>query len=155
MRRLPSRTASSTSAATTGEQKWMFQGGADPARHNQQGFQSSPAVVDGVVYVGARDAHVYALDARTGRLRFNFDARAYVFSSPALAGELAYFGSHNGRLYAVNATTGQLAWEFQTEASRQNALKLLQPDGSLNQAAFAPVFGDFHCVRPSTSRRTA
>ena len=61
-----------------------------------------------------------ALDARTGRLRFNFDAKAYMFSSPALAGDLAYAGDHNGKLYAVDAKTGKLAWEFQTEASKRD-----------------------------------
>jgi outer membrane protein assembly factor BamB len=171
--------------AETGQQRWAFQGGVDPAIHNQVGFQSSPAVVDGTVYVGSRDAHVYALDAatgrrkwdyptskswvngtpavrdgvvyvgtsdsarfmaldaRTGRLRFNFDARAYVFSSAALAGPLAYFGSHNGKLYAVDAKTGALAWTFQTEASKLDPMKVLNPDGSLDPDAFNPVFGDF------------
>jgi outer membrane protein assembly factor BamB len=84
-----------------------------------------------------------ALDAKTGRLRFNFDAKAYVFSSPALAGGLAYFGAHNGRLYAVDAKTGTLAWSFQTDASKADPLKLLQPDGALNADAFAPTFHDF------------
>jgi outer membrane protein assembly factor BamB len=171
--------------AATGQQRWMFQGGVDPAIHNQQGFQSSACVADGTAYVGSRDAHVYALDAatgrrkwdyptskswvnatpavrdglvyaatsdssrffaleaRTGRLRFNFDARAFVFSSPALAGEFAYFGSHNGHIYAVNAKTGRLAWQWQTEASRADTSNLLLPDGRLNREAFTPVFGDF------------
>ena len=171
--------------AATGQQKWAFEGGKDPAIHNQVGFQSSAAVVDGTVYVGSRDAHVYAidaatgrrkwdyptskswvngtpavrdgvvyagtsdssrfmaLDARTGRLRWNFDAKSYVFSSAALAGEIAYFGSHNGRLYAVNAKTGNLAWEFQTEASKLDPMKILDAEGRLNEASFAPVFGDF------------
>jgi len=39
----------------------------------------------------------WALDAKNGRLKFNFDAKAYVFSSAALAGDLAYVGDHNGR----------------------------------------------------------
>ena len=39
-----------------------------------------------------------ALDAGSGRLLFNFDAKAYVFSSGALAGGLIYFGAHNGRV---------------------------------------------------------
>ena len=69
--------------------------------------------------------------------------QAYVFSSAALAGGLAYFGSHNGKLYAVDVRTGAAAWEFQTEASRTDPLKVVNPDGSLDQAAFAPVFGDF------------
>ncbi len=66
-----------------------------------------------------------------------------MFSSAALAGNLAYFGDHNGRLYAVDAKTGKLAWEFRTEASRTDPLKILNPDGSFNDALYAPVFGDF------------
>src|SRR6478752_4085221 len=41
--------------AATGKEKWRFHGGEDPVVHNQVGFQSSAAIVDGVVYVGCRD----------------------------------------------------------------------------------------------------
>ena len=190
-----SRTAWSTSAAGTAtstrstprpaQQKWSFAGGQDPAIHNQVGFQSSPAVVDGTVYVGCRDAHVYALDAatgrkkwdyptskswvigtpavrdgivyvgtsdsarfmaldaKTGRLRFNFDAKAYIFSSAALAGGPRLLRQSQRQAVRRRRQDRQLAWEFQTEASKTDPLKVLNPDGSLNQAAFAPVFGDF------------
>jgi eukaryotic-like serine/threonine-protein kinase len=84
-----------------------------------------------------------ALDAKTGRLRFNFKAGAYMFSSAAVAGDLAYVGDHNGRFYAVDAKTGKLAWEFRTEASKKDPMKVLNADGTLNQEAFAPLFGDF------------
>jgi outer membrane protein assembly factor BamB len=105
---------------------------------------STPAVRDGIVYASTSDSsRFFALDAQTGRLRFNFDTKAYVFSSAALAGGLAYVGSHNGKVYAVDAKTGALAWTFQTEASRKNALAVLEADGSLRREAFAPVFGDF------------
>jgi len=44
----------------------------------------------------------------------------------------------------VDAKSGKLSWEFQTEASKQDPMKVLNADGTLNQAAvFAPVFGDF------------
>jgi outer membrane protein assembly factor BamB len=77
-------------------------------------------------------------------MRFNFDAKAYMFSSAALAGDLAYVGDHNGKLYAVDTKSGKLAWEFQTEGSKNDPLKVLNSDGSLNQEVlFAPVFGDF------------
>ncbi len=123
--------------AATGRKKWDY-----PT--SKSWVNGTPAVRDGVVYVGTSDSSRFmALDARTGRLRWNFDAKSYVFSSAALAGDLAYFGSHNGRLYAVNTKTGTLAWQFQSEASRQDPMKVLNPDGSLNQDAFAPVFGDF------------
>jgi eukaryotic-like serine/threonine-protein kinase len=123
--------------AVTGREKWDY-----PT--SKSWVVGTPAVRDGTVYVGTSDsARFMALDARTGRLRFNFDARAYMFSSAALAGNLAYVGDHNGRLYAIDTKSGRLAWEFQTEAAKTDALQILHADGSLNQEAFAPLFGDF------------
>ena len=123
--------------AITGRKKWDY-----PT--SKSWVNVSPAVRDGLVYAATSDSsRFFALDARTGRLRFNFDAKAYVFSSPALAGPLAYFGSHNGRLYAVDAKSGQLAWSFMTLGAKADPDKIVNADGSLNQDAFAPVFGDF------------
>jgi outer membrane protein assembly factor BamB len=123
--------------AATGKKKWDY-----PT--SKSWVISTPAVRDSTVYAGTSDSgRFFALDAKTGRLRFNFDAKAYSFSSPALAGGLAFVGNHNGRLYAIDAATGRLAWEFQTDASKNDPLKVLNPDGSLRQEAFAPVFGDF------------
>jgi eukaryotic-like serine/threonine-protein kinase len=123
--------------AATGRKKWDY-----PT--SKSWVIGTPAVRDGMVYVGTSDSSRFmALDAKTGRLRFDFKAGAYMFSSVALAGDLAYAGDHNGRFYAVDAKTGKLAWEFQTEASRKDAMKVLNPDGTLNQDAFAPTFGDF------------
>ena len=123
--------------AATGRKRWDY-----PT--SKSWVVGTPAVRDGMVFVGTSDSSRFmALDAKTGRLRFNFDARAYVFSSAALAGGLAYVGAHNGRLYAIDTKTGKLAWTFQTEASRKDPLKVLDADGGLNRQAFTPVFGDF------------
>jgi len=123
--------------AATGRKRWDY-----PT--NKSWVIGTPAVRDGMVYVGTSDSSRFmALDAKTGRLRFDFKAGAYVFSSAALAGDLAYVGDHNGRLYAIGAKTGKLAWAFQTEASKKDPMKILNPEGTLNQEAFAPVFGDF------------
>jgi len=123
--------------ALTGRKKWDY-----PT--SKSWVIGTPAVRDGNVYVGTSDsARFMALDAKTGQLRFNFNAGAYMFSSPALAGDLAYVGDHNGKLYAVDTKTGKLAWEFQTDASKKDPMKLLNSDGSLNQESFAPLFGDF------------
>jgi len=123
--------------AATGRKKWDY-----PT--SKSWVIGTPAVRDGTVYVGTSDsARFMALDAKTGRLRFNFDAKAYIFSSAAVAGGLVYVGSHNGKLYAISASTGKLAWEFRSDASKADPMKVLNPDGSLNQDAFVPVFGDF------------
>ena len=123
--------------ASTGRKKWDYS-------TNHSWVNGTPAVRNGVVYVGTSDSSRFmALDAKNGHLIWNFDAHAYVFSSAALAGDIAYVGAHNGKLYAVNTKTGKLAWEFQTEAAKKDPMKVLDADGSLNQEAFSPVFGDF------------
>jgi len=124
--------------AATGKKRWDY-----PT--SKSWVVGTPAVRDGMVYVGTSDSSRFmALDAKTGRLRFNFDAKAYMFSSAALAGDLAYVGDHNGRVYAIDANSGKLAWQFQTDAARRDPLKVLNQDGSLKQEVlFAPVFNDF------------
>jgi eukaryotic-like serine/threonine-protein kinase len=123
--------------AANGHKKWDYS-------TNKSWVNGTPAVRDGVVYVGTSDSSRFmALDTRTGRLRWNFAAKAYMFSSAALAGDLAYVGDHNGKLYAVDIKTGKLAWEFQVEASKKDPMKILNADGSLNQEAISPTFGDF------------
>ncbi|HEY7098099.1 MAG TPA: PQQ-binding-like beta-propeller repeat protein [Terriglobales bacterium] len=123
--------------AATGRKKWDY-----PT--SKSWVIGTPAVYNGIVYVGTSDSSRFmALDAKTGRLKLNFDAKAYMFSSAAIAGDIAYVGDHNGRLYAVDVKTGKQAWEFQTEASKADPLKVMDADGRLKQEAFAPLFGDF------------
>lgn len=64
------------------------------------------------------------------------------FASTASEG-VVYIASGSGGLFARDAKRGKLAWEFQTEASKRDSMGVLNPDGSLNPDAFAPVFRDF------------
>lgn len=123
--------------AATGHKKWDYY-------TRKSWVNTTPAVRDSVVYAGTGDTHLFqAFDAKTGRLRFTFDAKIGMFSSPALAGELAYIGAINGRLYAVDTKSGKLVWEFQTESSKRDPLNVLNPDGTRNRAGFTPTFYDF------------
>ena len=76
-------------------------------------FLSSPLVVDGKVYFGSGDGHVYAVDAATGRLAWKFRTGDVVHASPAYADGLVVVGSWDGRLYALDAATGAQRWAFQ------------------------------------------
>lgn len=123
--------------ASTGRKRWDYS-------TSKSWVNSTPAVRDGVVYAATSDSsRFFALDAKTGRLKFNVSAHSFVFSSPALAGDLAFIGTHSGILYAIDAKTGQVAWQFQTEASKTDPLKILNSDGSFRQGAFSSVFNDF------------
>jgi outer membrane protein assembly factor BamB len=91
------------------ELKWSFTTAPFP------NVLSSPAVANGVVYVGSNDYKVYALDATDGTKLWEFAAGGRVDSSPAVANGVVYFGSWtDGKVYALDAQTGTKLWEFTT-----------------------------------------
>jgi outer membrane protein assembly factor BamB len=123
--------------AATGKKKWDYS-------TSQSWVNGTPAVRDGVVYVGTSDTHrFHALDAKTGRLLFVFDSQALIFGSAALAGDLAYVGAFNGKLFAIDTKSGKLVWQFQTESSKKDPLKVFAVDGTVDNAAVAPLFHNF------------
>ena len=75
---------------------------------------SSPAVANGVVYVGSDDNNVYALNASTGALLWSYTTGSTVVSSPAVANGVVYVGSSDDNVYALNASTGALLWSYTT-----------------------------------------
>ena len=75
-------------------------------------FLSSPVVAGGVVYFGSGDGHLYALDARSGQLRWRFRTGDVVHASPAYADGVVFVGSWDSWFYAVDARTGEQKWRF-------------------------------------------
>ena len=104
--------------AVTGKEKWRFQAGEDPLIHNQVGFQSSAAVVNGVVYVGCRDSNLYAFDAATGKEKWRFNNEgSWVITSPAVKDGKVFFATSDSSLYrVVDAATGKSLLREDTKA---------------------------------------
>ena len=73
---------------------------------------SSPAVSDGVVYIGSEDGNFYALNATTGAELWHFpDPIDQAFtSSAAVADGVVYVPSEDGNLYAL--IKGEVLWIF-------------------------------------------
>jgi outer membrane protein assembly factor BamB len=81
--------------------------GALPGRSRAQ-QASGPTV-----YVGSRDATLYAVDAATGEQEWAFTQPSdRVRSSPTVADGTVYVGSGDSTLYAVDAATGDQEWAF-------------------------------------------
>jgi outer membrane protein assembly factor BamB len=114
----------------TGKQLWKFSTGGE-SRLNIAGIYglapsrevvpdvwdfllSSPTVEAGLVFFGSGDHNVYALDARTGKRVWKFQAPDVVHSSPAVANGILYIGCSDGVLYALNEHTGKLVWKYAT-----------------------------------------
>jgi outer membrane protein assembly factor BamB len=81
-------------------------------------WESSPAISDGKVFIGSMDGNVYAFDAPTGTLLWNYNTnntRWGLRSSPAVANGIVYIGSSDDILYALKASDGSFVWSFGTD----------------------------------------
>jgi outer membrane protein assembly factor BamB len=76
---------------------------------------SSPAVANGLVYVGV-DNGLYAVNASTGELLWSYPTGGGIaFFSPAVANGVVYVGSYgDDKVYALKASTGELLWSYVT-----------------------------------------
>jgi alcohol dehydrogenase (cytochrome c) len=100
-------------AARSGAVRWRFRLGP---------CESSPLVVDGLVYIGDWHAHVYALDAATGRLRWYYqytphDVWDWDAQQPPVLVDIDWKGqrrrvllhaNRNGFFYVLDRTNGEL-----------------------------------------------
>ena len=80
------------------------------------GTISSPAVVNGVVYIGSDDGSLYAFNAQTGTQLWRVTTGSNINSSPAVVNGVVYVGSHDSNVYAFNARTGIQLWKAPTGA---------------------------------------
>jgi outer membrane protein assembly factor BamB len=71
---------------------------------------SSPAVANGIVYVGSLDGKLYARNASTGAVKWTATTGGELVSSPAVAAGVVYVGASDGKVYARNASTGVAKW---------------------------------------------
>jgi len=70
-----------------------------------------PVVRGGVVYFGSTDQKFYAVDARTGELKWSRIVGGPVMSTAAVGNEgKVYFGCDDGCVYALDAATGRIVW---------------------------------------------
>ena len=88
---------------------WKFEVG--------ESIDSSAAIVDGVVYVGAFNGDLVAVDFATGKLRWKYEAGSPIGeSSPAVSGGTVFVGDSSGIFHAVRTRDGSKLWTFKTQS---------------------------------------
>ena len=99
--------------------------------YTRRGVEATPLMVDGTLYVSGSWSMVYALDARTGELKWFYDPqveRAFLAKGccDAVNRGVAYkdgrvfVGTYDGRLVALNAYDGKVIWDVQTTDREQS-----------------------------------
>ena len=78
-------------------------------------IESTAAVVDGTVYLGASNGILYAIDAQTGKSTWKYEATDSIKSSPSVKDGVLYFGDSNGIFHAVDIATRKMKWQYTTE----------------------------------------
>src|SRR5712672_835026 len=93
---------------------WIFQ------TEVKESLETSPIVVDGVMYVTTSFSHVYALDAKTGAEIWHYKHKMGPVTTYCcgpnnrgvqVLGDLVYLGTLDSKLVALNAKTGDVVWQ--------------------------------------------
>jgi alcohol dehydrogenase (cytochrome c) len=93
---------------------WIFQTDV------KETMETTPIVVNGVMYVTTAFNHVYALDARTGEQIWHYKHKLGPITvyccgpnnrGVAAYGDMVYMGTLDAKLVALDAKTGKLVWE--------------------------------------------
>ena len=86
---------------------WTWEGG--------ESFESSPVIAGGVVYIGAGNGDVVAIDLATGKTKWKYKTNVEIGeSTPAVAGGMVYIGDLRGAVHGINAADGKGVWTYKT-----------------------------------------
>jgi outer membrane protein assembly factor BamB len=107
--------------AENGHELWSIT--TDGGETDGSGIQSSPAIVDGKVYVGSLNGNVYCFYAGNGTEKWRYHTDGVVRrSSPAIANGKLYIGSHTedwpstrGTLFCLDIADGHKVWNYSVE----------------------------------------
>src|SRR5262249_1607690 len=78
-------------------------------------IEGAAAIVDGTVYVGSMDGHLYALDLRSGQEKWKYKADP-IKVSPSVRDGAVYVGDVGGTFHCLDAATGKVRWKFETDS---------------------------------------
>lgn len=128
------------------QQRWVYQTGVFGLS-----WESTPLVVDGVMYLTQRPNDVVALDARTGRVFW-----IYRYPTPsnhnaccgsnnrgvAVLGDKVFMATLDAHLVAIDATTGSLMWDVEVADMALAYAFTLAPLVVKNQVIVGTAGGD-------------
>ncbi|MBB3836320.1 outer membrane protein assembly factor BamB [Runella defluvii] len=100
----------------TGKQLWKFS-------TNSKDVRTDLYLLDGIVYFGSDENKMYAVDAKTGTKKWEFQTVGAPVSSPVVEKGILYFGGGSGdnKVYALDAASGAKKWEFSVASVIQSS----------------------------------
>ena len=109
---------------------WIFQTAI------KESLETSPIVVNGVMYVTTSFSHVYALNARTGEELWHYAHKMGPITTfccgpnnrgVAVAENLVYLGTLDAHLLALDAKTGKVVWDKEVADPEEGYSETMAP----------------------------
>jgi outer membrane protein assembly factor BamB len=123
-----------------------------------ESVEGTPAIADGVVYVGSLDQHVYALGLKDGTEKWKFKAGPFKTPVGVHKGKI-YVGDQDGAFFCLSAA-GKELWKFATEnevTSGASFASLPRAAGELTVADDLIIFGcgdeSLYCLDAAGKKR--
>lgn len=76
--------------------------------------ESTPAIVNGIVYCAGLTGKVTAMNLSNGKVRWIFKSPSSFGASPTIYKGIVYIGDEGGVFYAIRAADGKELWRFRT-----------------------------------------
>ncbi len=118
---------------------WVFE--------TEDEIRGTPLYHQGVVYVGAYDNNVYAVNADDGSFKWKFPTEGGVVTRPLADKKHLYVGSRDGHLYALSLNLGRMLWRYPTEGPVYSSPRLAE-----NFLFFGSDDGRLHVVHANDGR---
>ncbi|MFA6530663.1 MAG: PQQ-binding-like beta-propeller repeat protein, partial [Candidatus Micrarchaeia archaeon] len=80
-------------------------------------WESAPVIDNNVIFIGALDDSMYAIQKSDGSQIWRFATNGWVLSTAKVDGSSVYFGSNDGNIYSVGIFDGKLKWRYQTNGA--------------------------------------
>jgi outer membrane protein assembly factor BamB len=124
---------------------WKFKTGAE--------IKSSPAIDNGLVFIGSADANVYAVDLENGNKVWAYPTGDAVEATPCVVDGGVFVGSSDGFLYALDANTGELKFKYKTDSQILGAANWTRsPDGRSTWVLVGSYDNILYCVDSANGR---
>jgi len=114
-----------------------------------EGFNLDPVIHEGVVYVGSRGTHFYAIDALTGVEKWSWKHPSSWLGSPAVVSDgVVYFGLSDGNsLTGLETRTGNQALLF-----RNRFYNFARPQANARRVFMASISGELFAIDRATGQ---
>jgi len=139
----------------SGEELWRFQ--VDYISGKLNLIHSTPAISEGVVYIGSENGYFYAVSAEDGQLLWKkliasgSDRLIGVSAAAAIGYDKVFIGTYEGKFLALNQDNGEIVWEYDFGKASADASPLLA-DQKVYFGVGEGGDGSFYCFDANSGR---